>query len=119
MSDFMTDFAGMVRHVCQEGKTELQLDTEATLNFFRHRKQWEAAGVLFRSIPGQLVQLDLPSFPLPVRTITREAYLMDGIIIRPAFEYHSIVHYFYRNRFANLIPGRSSEPKYNEVSHVY
>lgn len=118
MSDFMTGFAEVVRHVCQQGKDTINLDIYQTIEFFGHRKMWAERGIKVRCIPGKLEKLNLPSFPLPVRAITREVYTMDDVRIVPAFEYHSIVNYFYRNRYANIIPARKNDAKQNEVSHV-
>ena len=118
MSDYMTDLTEVVRHVCHEGREEIKLNIEQTLEFFANRKTWSEHGVEVRCILGKLEKLDLPSFPLPVRSITREVYTVKDVRIIPAFEYHSIVNYFYRNRTANIIPKWKNDTKQKEVSNV-
>ena len=102
--DYLAGLVKAAKQVCHT-KQYIELDTIETLNFFACRKSWAENGIDVVCQEGELVQLDLPSFPLPVRTNTLEWYVTkDGVEIIPKFQYHSIVNFFLRRRGTNLIP---------------
>lgn len=103
-NDFMAGLVQAAKQVCHT-KQAIELSPEQTLEFFNNRKIWEEYGIGMICQEGELVQLDLPSFPLPVRTNTVEWYTTeDGVEIIPKFQYHSIVNFFLRRYGTNLIP---------------
>lgn len=103
-NDFMAGLVQAAKQVCHT-KQAIELSPEQTLEFFNNRNIWEEYGIGMICQEGELVQLDLPSFPLPVRTNTVEWYTTeDGVEIIPKFQYHSIVNFFLRRYGTNLIP---------------
>lgn len=104
-NDFMAGLADAIKQVCHADKSEIKLSPDQTDEFFKNRKHWPDYGIHVRCYEGEMVQLDLPSFPLPVRTITTEQYTTeDGVEIVPRYQYHSIVNFFLRRRDMNLVP---------------
>ncbi|ADQ55825.1 hypothetical protein PKNFJJPA_00183 [Salmonella phage vB_SenAc_BPS6] len=105
MSDvaFIADLIRAAQQVCQSGETSLKLTTEQTLEFYKNRRYW-GKNVKIHCEPGELVQLDLPSFPLPVQTNTQEYYNVEGVDIIPKFGFHSIVYFFLRRLGTSIGP---------------
>lgn len=103
MNDYIEHLIAEVQKVCQDNtdcKTVL-LDSDRTKKFFDCRKQWEDK-IRVHCEQGELVELDLPSFPLPVMTNTTEKYFYSDIEIIPAYQYHSIVYFFLRRLHVDL-----------------
>lgn len=110
---FMADLANAIKQVCHAEDKTISLSADQTAEFFMNRKLWSDYGIGAVCFEGDLVQLDLPSFPLPVRTNTLEWYTTaDGVEIIPQYQFHSIVNFFLRRRGVNLIPG--AKPKQEE-----
>lgn len=104
-NDFMADLADAIKQVCHADDKTIGLTAEQTEEFFKNRKLWSEYGIGVVCQEGELVQLDLPSFPLPVRTNTLEWYTTeDGVEIVPRYQFHSIVNFFLRRLGTNLIP---------------
>lgn len=102
--DYLAGLVKAAKQVCQTEQS-INLNADETMMFFNCRKDWGHNGIAVVCQEGELVQLDLPSFPLPVRTSTLEWYTTeDGVEIVPKFQYHSIVNFFLRRWDMNLIP---------------
>lgn len=102
--EFMGDLAKAAKQVCRLKQDTLYLTADQTIEFFSRHKLLTAYGVSVSCYEGELVDLDLPSFPLPVRTNTVEEYSYGGVNVVPAYQYHSIVNYFLSRQDTNLIP---------------
>ncbi|WPJ72141.1 hypothetical protein DEEACLCL_00124 [Salmonella phage CRW-SP2] len=103
MNDFIEQLLTELQQVCRD-KTDCKsviLGSEKTKKFFDCRKQWDKR-IRVHCEQGELVELDLPSFPLPVMTNTTERYFYEGIEIIPAYQYHSIVYFFLRRLHVDL-----------------
>lgn len=103
-NNFMADLLHAVEQVCHTKKDAINLDFAQTIEFFKSRHTWKDYDVQVVSREGEMVELDLPSFPLPVRTETQEQYEVKGVRIIPKFGYHSIVYFFLRRMGVNIIP---------------
>lgn len=103
MNDFIEQLVAELQQVCRD-KTDCKsviLGSEKTKKFFDSRKQW-GKQIRVHCEQGELVKLDLPSFPLPVMTNTTERYFYDDVEIIPAYQYHSIVYFFLRRLGVDL-----------------
>ena len=103
-NNFMADLLRAVEQVCRTKKDTINLDFAQTIEFFKARHTWKDHNVKVVAQEGELVELDLPSFPLPVRTETQEQYEIEGVRIIPKFGYHSIVYFFLSRIGRNIIP---------------
>ncbi|ANM47133.1 hypothetical protein FDI76_gp024 [Serratia phage vB_Sru_IME250] len=103
-NNFMADLRRAVEQVCHTEKDTINLDSAQTIEFFKARRAWRDYDVQVISHEGEMVKLDLPSFPLPTKTETQEQYELEGIRIIPKFGYHSIVYFFLSRMGANIIP---------------
>lgn len=104
--DIIGELVAEVQQMCREDQyspKSIRLTYDQTRKFYACRSQW-GNRVQIRCIEGQLVKLDLPSFPLPVRTHTLEEYKIEGVRILPAFDYHGIINFFLSRCGMNLIP---------------
>lgn len=103
-NNFMADLLIAIEQVCRTNKDVINLNADQTIEFFKSRRDWRENNVNVVSKEGEIVKLDLPSFPLPVRTETQEQYEVNGVRIIPKFGYHSIVYFFLRRLGTNIIP---------------
>lgn len=103
-NDFMVGLVKAATQVCHTNEKVITLNPEQTGEFFKNRRIWSdhEVGIICRE--GELVQLDLPNFPLPVRTNTVEEYSIGPVSIIPAYQYHSIVNFILSRIYTNLIP---------------
>lgn len=108
-NSFMADLAKAAQQVRQAGGSEIILDPYQTSEFFKNRKIWKENKIDVICNEGEMVKLNLPSFPLPVRTNTTEDYSIEDIAVIPRYGYHSIVNFFLCRIGMNLIPANRKD----------
>lgn len=91
---------------------KVRLNHQDTMLFYACRKQW-GDSVEVETVPGVLVKGK--SDAVPGRTHTKEFYMMSGIEIIPAFQYHGPAHQFLRASVRGDAKVYPSSPKNDKI----
>lgn len=117
MNDFIGDLVAEVQKVCRDKPdcNTLILGSERTKKFFDNRRSW-GEEIRVQCELGELIKLDLPSFPLPVMSNTKERYFIGGVEIIPAYQYHSIAYFFLKRMGIDLFNYQRGGTEYQPVA---